>query len=65
MPAAILYFRDPDGHLIEFLAMLGDQPRPDLGVVPWPEWQAERRPETSPRFARQDERQSFKQGGNS
>jgi len=39
MPAASLYFRDPDAHLLEFLAMLPDPPRPDLGVVPWSTWQ--------------------------
>ncbi|HET7698096.1 MAG TPA: NAD(P)H-dependent oxidoreductase [Vicinamibacterales bacterium] len=38
MPAASLYFRDPDGHLLEFIAMLDDSPRPDLGVVSWSEW---------------------------
>jgi lactoylglutathione lyase len=38
MPAAAVYFRDPDGNLLEFLAMLDEAPRPDLGVVPWSEW---------------------------
>src|SRR5262245_9045021 len=38
MPAAAVYFRDPDGHLLEYLAMLDDEPRPDLGIVPWSEW---------------------------
>lgn len=38
MPAAALYFRDPDGNLLEFLAMLPGSPRPELGVVPWTEW---------------------------
>jgi len=38
MPAASVYFRDPDGHLLEFIAMLDDSPRPDLGVVSWSEW---------------------------
>ena len=38
MPAAI-YFKDPDGHLIEFLTMLDDMKRrPDLGIVSWSEW---------------------------
>jgi GNAT superfamily N-acetyltransferase len=41
MPAVAVYFRDPDGHLIEFLAMLDAQPRPDLGIVPWSEWAGE------------------------
>ena len=38
MPAASLYFQDPDGNLLEFLAMLPDPPRPELGVVSWTEW---------------------------
>ncbi len=38
MPAASLYFHDPDGNLLEFLAMLPDHPRPQLGVVSWSEW---------------------------
>jgi lactoylglutathione lyase len=35
MPALSLYFNDPDGNLLEYLAMLPDDPRPDLGVVPY------------------------------
>ena len=42
MPAAAIYFRDPDGHLIEYLAMLDEEPRPDLGIVSWSEWLARR-----------------------
>ncbi len=39
MPAAAIYFRDPDGHLIEYLTMLNDEERrPDLGIVNWSEW---------------------------
>jgi lactoylglutathione lyase len=38
MPAAAVYFRDPDGHLLEYLAMLDEAPRPDLGIVPWSQW---------------------------
>src|SRR5262249_42426717 len=38
MPAVALYFRDPDGNLLEFLSMLPQQPRPDVGVVPWSAW---------------------------
>ena len=43
MPAAALYFRDPDGHLLEYLTMLDEEPRPDLGIVPWSEWLAQRK----------------------
>ena len=38
MPAAAVYFYDPDGHLIEYLAMLDEPPRPDAGIVSWSEW---------------------------
>ena len=41
MPAVAVYFRDPDGHLLELLAMLDEPPRPDVGVVPWSEWGAQ------------------------
>jgi lactoylglutathione lyase len=40
MPAASVFFRDPDGHLLEFIAMLADGPRTEAGVVPWGEWTA-------------------------
>jgi lactoylglutathione lyase len=35
MPAAAVYFRDPDGHMLEYLTMLDAPPRPDLGIVAW------------------------------
>jgi lactoylglutathione lyase len=38
MPAAAIYFRDPDGHLIEFLTMLDMEPDADLGIVTWSNW---------------------------
>jgi lactoylglutathione lyase len=38
MPAAAVYFSDPDGHLLEYLALLAEEPRPSLGVVPYSEW---------------------------
>jgi len=38
MPAASVYFDDPDGHSLEYIAMLEDRPRPDLGWVPLSEW---------------------------
>lgn len=40
MPAAAVYFEDPDGHMLEYLAMLDEPPRPDAGIVPWSEWAA-------------------------
>src|SRR4051794_13348873 len=41
MPAAAVYFRDPDGHLIEYLAMLDAAPQPDRGIVRWSDWAGE------------------------
>lgn len=38
MPAAAVYFRDPDGHLLEYLALLDEEPRPELGIVSWSDW---------------------------
>jgi ribosomal protein S18 acetylase RimI-like enzyme len=38
MPAAAVYFRDPDGHLIEYLAILDEPARPKRGIVPWSLW---------------------------
>ena len=43
MPAAAVYFRDPDGHLLEYLAMLDEPPSVERGVVPWSESSAEPR----------------------
>jgi lactoylglutathione lyase len=40
MPAASVFFRDPDGHRLEPLAMLPHQPRPEAGVVPYGAWLA-------------------------
>ena len=46
MPAASIFFHDPDGNLLEFLAMLKDKQRPDMGVVSWEQWGT--RPEDMP-----------------
>jgi lactoylglutathione lyase len=43
MPAASIYFRDPDDHLLEYVAMLPDLPRPEWGVVSWYAWQVRQR----------------------
>jgi len=43
MPAACVYFRDPDGHLLEYLAMLADAPQPECGVVSWSAWRLRQR----------------------
>lgn len=39
MPAASVYFDDPDGHSLEYICMLDTAPRPDLGWVMWSDWQ--------------------------
>jgi lactoylglutathione lyase len=39
MPAAAVYFRDPAGHLLEYIAMLPDTPCSDCGVLPWRMWE--------------------------
>jgi lactoylglutathione lyase len=38
MPAASLYFQDPDGNQLEYISMLPDPPEPDFGVVSWSSW---------------------------
>ena len=38
MPAIAIYFDDPDGHSLEFIAVLDGKPRPELGVIPYDEW---------------------------
>jgi lactoylglutathione lyase len=38
MPAAAVYFHDPDNNLLEFITMLSEEPRPDLEVLPWSKW---------------------------
>jgi catechol 2,3-dioxygenase-like lactoylglutathione lyase family enzyme len=38
MPAVAIYFNDPDGHLLEFISMLPEPARPDLGVLTWEDW---------------------------
>jgi ribosomal protein S18 acetylase RimI-like enzyme len=50
MAAAAVYFRDPDGHQLEYLAMLDEPARPELGIVPWSHWQSSGPP--SPRIER-------------
>jgi lactoylglutathione lyase len=42
MPAAAVYFHDPDGHLLEYLAMLDEPPDPERRITTWSEWNAGR-----------------------
>lgn len=39
MPSAQIYFRDPDGHMLEFITILPDSPRPDF-IGTYLEWKA-------------------------
>ena len=38
MPAIAIYFSDPDGHYLEFIAVLEGEARPELGVLLYEEW---------------------------
>ncbi|MHC2218357.1 VOC family protein [Rhizobium leguminosarum] len=40
MPALSIYFKDPDGHSIEFISVLDAVPDRSFGVQPFSEWQA-------------------------
>ncbi|HEY4042473.1 MAG TPA: VOC family protein [Rhodopila sp.] len=40
IPAASVYFRDPDGHSLEYIAMLPDAPAPEMSWVPLSAWRA-------------------------
>ena len=38
MPAAAIYFRDPDGNMLEYIIMLDQRPQPVRGVVRRSQW---------------------------
>lgn len=38
MPAIAIYFDDPDGNVLEFIAVLPGESRPELGVISYEEW---------------------------
>lgn len=38
VPNLSIYFKDPDGHSLEFLAVMPETARPEVGVVNWSEW---------------------------
>lgn len=40
MPALSQYFSDPDGHSLEFIAVLDEAPDPGFGVGPYSRWRA-------------------------
>ncbi|MFD2741901.1 MULTISPECIES: VOC family protein [Sphingobacterium] len=41
MPAIAIYFNDPDGNSLEFLALLDGKPQPNLGVLSYEDWLAQ------------------------
>lgn len=38
MPAIAIYFTDPDGHALEFIAILEGKGHPEWGVISYEEW---------------------------
>ncbi|MFE8699512.1 VOC family protein [Cytobacillus sp. FJAT-54145] len=40
MPAASVYFRDPDGNSLEYIALLDGPPHPELGVIYLSKWES-------------------------
>jgi lactoylglutathione lyase len=38
MPALSIYFDDPDGHSLEFIAILDGNARPQAGVISYEDW---------------------------
>lgn len=38
MPSIAIYFNDPDGHALEFIAILDGKASPELGVISYEEW---------------------------
>lgn len=38
MPAIAIYFNDPDGHQLEFIAILEGDAKPGLGVISYEQW---------------------------
>ena len=38
IPAIAIYFNDPDGNVLEFIAVLEGKSRPELGVISYEEW---------------------------
>ncbi|NKX41672.1 VOC family protein [Rhodobacteraceae bacterium R_SAG2] len=43
MPALSVYFKDPDGHSIEILSYLNEEPDPAFGVAGFAQWETQRR----------------------
>ena len=43
MPALAIYFNDPDGNVLEFIAVLPGESKPELGVISYEEWLARKK----------------------
>ncbi len=41
MPAVGIYFHDPDGHLLEYIARLEGEPQPERGLLTLAQWRGE------------------------
>lgn len=39
MPALAIYFNDPDGNQLEFIALLEGESKPELGILSYEDWQ--------------------------
>jgi len=39
MPSIAIYFDDPDGNVLEFIAILEGKGRPELGIISYEHWQ--------------------------
>jgi lactoylglutathione lyase len=52
MPAAAVYLRDPDGNLIEYLAMLDQPAQAERGIIPWSLWSGADLPSVAVRVER-------------
>ncbi|HEV7781134.1 MAG TPA: VOC family protein [Chitinophagaceae bacterium] len=39
MPAIAIYFDDPDGNILEFIAVLPGEAQPELSVISYKEWE--------------------------
>lgn len=38
MPAIAIYFNDPDGNILEFIAVLEEEAKPEFGVISYEKW---------------------------
>ncbi len=41
MPSIAIYFKDPDEHILEFIAVLDGEGKPEMGIITYEEWSRE------------------------